>query len=72
MGRVKNSLIKRTARTLNKEKNLFNEGFDNNKKLLGTNLPSKRLRNQVAGYVTRLIRNEQKKQKRFQAEQNLE
>ena len=61
MGRVKNSLIKRTARSLSKEENNFSEDFNNNKLLLGNTMPSKRLRNGVAGYITRLNRNLKKK-----------
>jgi len=61
MGRIKNSLIKRTARSLYKEPNKFTGKFEDNKPLLGPNMPSKRLRNQIAGYITRIIQNAQKK-----------
>jgi small subunit ribosomal protein S17e len=61
MGRIKSALIKRTAKSLLKEENDFKEGFENNKGLLGSSMPSKRLRNRIAGYITRLKRNEQKK-----------
>ncbi len=33
MGRVKSALIKRTARKLLKEENVFSENFDKNKKV---------------------------------------
>lgn len=58
MGRVKSSLIKRTAKNLLKEENVFSESFEENKKLLGTNMPSKRLRNMIAGYITKLKKNQ--------------
>lgn len=61
MGRIKNMLVKRTARGLIKEDYPFAEGFDNNKNILGSTMPSKRLRNQIAGYITRMKRNDQKK-----------
>ena len=58
MGRVKSALIKRTARSLLKEENLFNENFEKNKKLLADTMPSKRLRNKIAGYISRLKKQE--------------
>jgi ribosomal protein S17E len=61
MGRIKSSLIKRTGRNLLKEENKFSGGFDNNKNLLGMSMPSKSLRNKIAGYITRLKRNAEKK-----------
>lgn len=61
MGRIKSALIKRTARSLMKEENKFTEKFNNNKDLLGNSMPSKRLRNRIAGYVTRVLKDAQKK-----------
>jgi ribosomal protein S17E len=66
MGRVKSALIKRTARSLLKEENKFEEGFNKNKNLLGRCMPSKRLRNKIAGYITRLKRNASKKKREQQ------
>tara|TARA_Y100000310_G_scaffold338341_1_gene427709 strand:- start:1768 stop:1950 length:183 start_codon:yes stop_codon:yes gene_type:complete len=54
MGRIKSTLIKRTAKGLLKGENVFNEDFENNKKVLGKDLPSKRIRNKIAGYISRL------------------
>ena len=55
MGRIKTKLIKRTAKKLAGEETiLFNSDFDSNKKILGKAFPSKRMRNMVAGYITRL------------------
>ena len=53
MGRIKSKLIKRTGRSLLKEENNFTENFDDNKKVLKGLMPSKKIRNQVAGYITR-------------------
>ena len=61
MGRIKSSLIKRTAKNLLKEKNVFTNKFDENKSPLGHAMPSKSLRNKIAGYITRLKKNEEKK-----------
>ena len=68
MGRVKSALIKRTARSLLKEANKFEVGFDKNKRLLANSMPSKRLRNRIAGYVTRIKQNEIKKKAMFKNE----
>jgi len=55
MGRIKSTLVKRTAETLVKDMNdSFSEEFENNKKALGITMPSKRIRNRIAGYITRL------------------
>ena len=67
MGRIKSALIKRTAKSLIKEPNKFSESFDNNKNYLGKDMPSKSLRNKIAGYLARLKRQEKdKKEKRKQ------
>ena len=55
MGRIKSKLIKRTAIQL-KEQIDFSENFNENKKFLGNITPSKKLRNKIAGYLTRLTR----------------
>lgn len=56
MGRIKSTMIKRTTKKLLKEKNPFSEDFEQNKKLLGDTMPSKPIRNKVAGYLARLMR----------------
>jgi len=59
MGRIKTVLIKRVTHKLIKlhgEK--FTENFDKNKVILNglLKLPSKKIRNNIAGYLTRLVR----------------
>ncbi|MBI5148496.1 30S ribosomal protein S17e [Candidatus Pacearchaeota archaeon] len=55
MGRIKSLLIKRTAKKFVRENSkAFNENFDSNKKAILTIIPSKRMRNSIAGYITRL------------------
>jgi ribosomal protein S17E len=56
MGRIKSTLIKRTARILEKEE-YFVDQFDSNKKILGNTMPSKSVRNKIAGYIARIKRN---------------
>ena len=54
MGRIKSKLVKRTALSLIKEENKFSSSFENNKQILKDLMPSKKIRNQIAGYITRL------------------
>ncbi len=61
MGKIKTKLIKRTAENLDKEGIEFNEEFEKNKKVLGKSMPSKKIRNQIAGYLSRLKKSENKK-----------
>jgi small subunit ribosomal protein S17e len=61
MGRIKTTFIKRKTKELHKlhgEK--FTTDFSKNKELTNahTKIPSKKLRNVVAGYMTRLKRQE--------------
>ncbi len=62
MGRIKTVLVKRTAKELlAKQPDLFSDSFETNKKLLTGVIPSKKIRNQVAGYITRLKKKEKQK-----------
>ena len=57
MGRIKSSLIKRTAKTLVKENSEFSGNFETNKKMLAQyTLPDKGTRNKIAGYIVKLKR----------------
>jgi ribosomal protein S17E len=60
MGKIKTKLIKRTSEKLIKTDIKFNENFDNNKKILSDTMPSKKIRNQIAGYITTLKKREKK------------
>lgn len=63
MGRIKSALVKRTAKALMKGENKFDETFSNNSRILKNSMPSKRLRNKIAGYVTRINKDKLKKAK---------
>lgn len=57
MGRIKTQLIKRTTEDIvNKDSEAFTTDFNENKKVLDSklNISSKKMRNVIAGYVTRL------------------
>ncbi len=62
MGKIKSKLIKRTAKALLEKGFGFTDSFENNKKILGNTMPSKKIRNQVAGYIARLKKQEKLKQ----------
>jgi len=54
MGKIKGKLIKRAAKNLTAEGIKFNSDFEKNKKILGNTMPSKKIRNQLAGYLARV------------------
>jgi small subunit ribosomal protein S17e len=57
VGRIKTALIKRITNQLVKEhRDEFTKKFEENKKLVEqfADIPSKKIRNIIAGYVTRL------------------
>src|SRR3989344_5420205 len=58
MGRIKSTLIKRSSRKLiEQSSDSFSKEFEQNKKSLGSILPSKKTRNKIAGYISRIKRN---------------
>lgn len=59
MGRIKTMFIKRAVRRLISEsKDKFNQEFEHNKKTIPefADVPSKKMRNVMAGYITRLMK----------------
>jgi len=61
MGRIKTALVKRTGKgLLDATHDIFSSDFGHNKKVIGSTMPSKRLRNRIAGYVTRIKKNTHK------------
>ncbi len=63
MGRIKTKLIKRITLGLYKEyKDRFKKTFKENKKIIGeiADFPSKKIRNIIAGYITRLVKSQEK------------
>lgn len=59
MGKIKTKLVKRTSESLIKKEDIpFGSDFGNNKKILGSTMPSKKIRNQIAGYIARTKRRE--------------
>ena len=59
MGKIKSKLIRRTTNTLLKEDIDFTESFEENKRLLGNKImPSKKIRNQIAGLLAKIKKQE--------------
>lgn len=59
MGKIKTKLVKRTGKTLLARNDIpFSESFETNKKILGSTMPSKKIRNQIAGFLGRVKRRE--------------
>jgi len=59
MGRIKTALIKRIGmKIVNKHSDKLKDNFEENKKLVEelTDIESKKLRNIIAGYVTRQVK----------------
>jgi|UniRef100_A0A7J2U3C7 small subunit ribosomal protein S17e len=69
MGKVRISLVKRTARRLLQlYSNEFTENFQHNKEKVKNYVKtqSKKLRNQIAGYITHLVKIEEKRKESSQ------
>lgn len=62
MGKIKSKLVKRSANILLKKGVKFTEDFEKNKKILKNTMPSKKLRNQMAGFLSRIKKQERQSQ----------
>ncbi len=60
MGKIKSKMMRKTSTALMKEDLKFSKDFDKNKGILGKEMPSKRLRNKIAGLISRMKRQEEK------------
>lgn len=66
MGRIKQMMVKRASKELVVRESGFGEEFHGNKRILGSTMPSKKVRNKIAGYIARL-----KKAQRIAKEEEL-
>lgn len=62
MGKIKSKLIRRSAEAFLKQGVEFTDSFEKNKIILGNTMPSKKLRNQIAGFLARLKKQESQKE----------
>jgi len=58
MGKIKSKQIRRISKELMEKGIKFEEDFEKNKKTLGGEMPSKKMRNQLAGYLTKFKKKE--------------
>ena len=65
MGKTKSKQIRRTAREIMDQKIEFSEEFSKNKKILGREMPSKKMRNQLAGFLVRHMKNKRKEKEQL-------
>ena len=71
MGRIKTQLIKRvTNELMNRHRDTFTKDFEKNKELVARfiSVPSKKIRNIIAGYVTRLMKSEGRERRHYYSE----
>jgi ribosomal protein S17E len=61
MGKIKSKLVKRCAKTILGNKIEPKEKFEENKGILKGVFPTNKLRNQTAGYLVKLNKNEKKR-----------
>lgn len=59
MGRIKSLMVKRAATKLMDGEHSFTGDFEYNKKLLKDRMPSKSIRNKIAGYIARLVKQQE-------------
>ncbi len=70
MGRIKSTLVKRASKQLLQREGLFAEEFDHNKRILGNKMPSKKIRNKIAGYIARIKRMQREQVETEQKKEN--
>lgn len=57
MGRIRTQMTKRLGTQIIREyQEQIHPSFEDNKKIVGTLIPSKKVRNKVAGYLTSLVK----------------
>jgi len=62
MGKIKSKLVRKSANVLLSKDIKFHENFEENKKILGNSMPSKKVRNQMAGLLSKLKKQQKQKQ----------
>ncbi len=67
MGKIRSRMIKRTAEEFLKKGVEFSEDFEKNKKILDNEMPSKKTKNQIAGYLATLKRKEREREEELNA-----
>ncbi len=60
MGKIKSKQVKRASNELMQNGIEFHEEFEKNKIILGKEMPSKKMRNKMAGYLSRFMKHKKK------------
>ncbi len=68
MGKIKSKQVKRASHELMDNGIGFYEDFERNKKVLGQEMPSKKMRNKMAGYLTRHLKQKKKEAETLKVE----
>lgn len=68
MGKIKSKQVKRASHQLMESGIDFDEEFERNKKILGAEMPSKKMRNKMAGYLSRFMRHKKKEAESLKTE----
>ncbi|NCN51521.1 30S ribosomal protein S17e [archaeon] len=68
MGKIKSKQVKRASKELMENGIEFHEEFERNKNILGKEMPSKKMRNKMAGYLTRYSKQKKKEAETLKVE----
>ncbi|MCR4327380.1 MAG: 30S ribosomal protein S17e [Nanoarchaeota archaeon] len=66
MGKIKSKQVKRASQELMENGIEFHDDFERNKSILGQEMPSKKMRNKMAGYLSRFINQKEKDAKKLE------
>jgi ribosomal protein S17E len=67
MGKIKSKQVKRASHELMNNGIGFHEEFGKNKIILGREMPSKKMRNKMAGYLSRFMKHKHEESKKLEA-----
>lgn len=68
MGKIKSKQVKRASNELMQNGIEFHEEFEKNKVILGKEMPSKKMRNKMAGYLSRFMKQKKKEAESLKTE----
>jgi ribosomal protein S17E len=66
MGKIKSKMMRKTSKEIMKEDIEVSKDFEHNKTILGSTMPSKRMRNRIAGLLSRMKKQEEKAKKELE------
>lgn len=66
MGKIKSKMMRKASKEIMKEDINVSKDFEHNKTILGNTMPSKRMRNKIAGLLARMKKQEEKAKKELE------